>query len=97
MIDITRRAVCTVPLYLEGVFFLPEPNHKHQTSKKSDEPKDCCYRERVISRKVHIRNSKKALLRYLLGGILFRLVAVLLTSKSESKRVKKRFRRSLGK
>lgn len=39
---------------------------------------------------------KKALLRYLLGGILFRLVAVLLGSKSESESEKK-FRRSLGK
>lgn len=33
---------------------------------------------------------KRALLRYLLGGILFRLVAVLLTSKSESESVKER-------
>lgn len=37
---------------------------------------------------VHIRNSKKTLLRYLLGGILFRLVAVLLVK--EKVKVKKK-------
>lgn len=36
---------------------------------------------------VHVRKAKKALLRYLLGGILFRLVAVLLVKAKEKVKI----------
>lgn len=95
MIDTNSPGCMYCTSVLGGIFFLPKREILFFfflfDYRQLYEPKDCCYRERVISRKYIY--GKKALLRYLLGGILFRLVAILLTSKSESESEseKKRF------